>query len=98
MIRPVPSVAMKPCTLRRLTISAVGQPDHGGDGEGDEHARATTLPVWPAMIPPASTLVRLATKGTDRSRLPTRMTSVCPIAMKPRMLVRGQDRRRCCRC
>ena len=52
----------------------------------------TTLPLWPAMIPPASTLVRLATNGTERSRLPTRMTRVCPIAMKPRMLVRGEQR------
>ena len=39
------------------------------------------------MIPPATTLMRLATYGTERSRLPTRMTRVCPIAMKPRMLV-----------
>ena len=46
------------------------------------------------MVPAAITPVRLATKGTERSRLPQRMTSVCPMAMKPRMLVAVRMSRR----
>ncbi len=50
-------------------------------------ARGTLL-LSPAMMPAATTLLRLVTNGTDRSRLPTRITSVCPIAMKPSTLVK----------
>jgi len=46
-----------------------------------------TFPGWFAMRPAESRLARLMTYGTDRSRLPTRITSVWPIAMKPRTLV-----------
>ena len=77
---------MKPCTRRKVTINPLASPITIAT------ATVTTIagpmfPDWPAMIPPPTTLERLTTKGTDRSREPPRTTSVWPIAMKPRMLV-----------
>ena len=82
MIRPTPSVAMKPWTSSRVTISPLARPISAATASAVSTPR-TMLASSPAMIPPATSVVRLATYGTERSRLPARMTRVCPIEMKP---------------
>ena len=84
---------MKPWTCSRLTSTPLTSPIAAATASASSTA-GSTLAGWPAMMPAAITPVRLATKGTERSRLPQRMTSVCPMAMKPRMLVAVRMSRR----
>ena len=86
MISPTPRVAMKPCTSSSVTISPLASPISAATASAVSTPRIA-LASLPAMIPPATSVVRLATYGTDRSRLPARITSVCPIAMKPSTVI-----------
>ena len=86
MISPTPSVAMKPCTSSSVTISPLASPIRAATASAVSTPR-TMLASLPAMIPPATSVVRLATYGTERSRLPARITSVWPMEMKPSTVI-----------
>ncbi len=77
---------MKPCTSSMVTTRPLTRPMRALTASAAT-TPTSTLEVWPAMMPPATRLLRLVTNGTDRSRLPARMTRVCPIAMKPSTLM-----------
>ena len=81
----MPRVAMKPCTPRKATITPLASPMPAVTRSASS-TPGTTWESEPSITSAPTMQPIVTTYGTERSRLPTRITSVWPIAIRPRVL------------